>query len=210
MTILKFKNNGEGFTLIEVIVSIAIFVMIGGAVVTFQRSVITNSKVIQSGFTSQQQIRKTLTLFVADTRSATRSGAGSYPIEVVSTTSVTFYANIDKDPLIERVRYFLATTTLMRGILKPTGTTTYNPANETVSSLVFDVTNATSSPIFTFYDKNYDGFTSSSTDPLPQPIDISAIRLIKMSLTVNPNGVRSPVMQTYVTQAMLRNLKDNL
>lgn len=204
------QNDKSGFTLIEVIVSTGILVLMGLGVVAFERSVIMNTKVVQSGFISQQQVRKTLTLFVADLRSATRSGGGASAIETVSTTSITFYANIDSDTLIERVRYFLATTTLKRGVLKPTATTTYNSANEKISSLVYDVANATSTAIFTYYDKGYDGFTSSSTDPLPLPIDIAAARLIKMSLTVNPNGVRSPVMQTYTTQVMVRNLKDNL
>lgn len=204
------QHRSRGVTLVELIFSIGILVMIMGGIIAFERSVLMNTRVIQSEFISQQQVRKTLSGFVADVRAASPSGAGAYAISSAGTSSLVIYANVDKDALVERVRYFLATTSLMRGILKPTGTTTYNPANEQISFVVRDVMNGTTTPTFTYYDKSYDGFTASSTAPLPLPIDIPAVRLIKISLTVNPNGVRAPVMQTYTTQVMLRNLKDNL
>ncbi len=209
MLINKQSQRANGFTLIEVIVSIGIMLMVGGGLVIFERSVISNSKVLQSELKSQQQVRRSLGGFVADLRSAASSAAGAYAIDTAATSTLIFYANVDKDASVERIRYFVATSTLKRGIIKPIGTT-YNVASETVSILVNDIANATSSAIFTYYDTGYDGFTASSTDPLPLPINIPAIRLVKMTLTTNPNGVRSPVMQTYSTQVSIRNLKDNL
>jgi type II secretory pathway pseudopilin PulG len=209
---MKFENHysrNSGFTLIEAVVSIAIILMVGGGIVAFQRSILTNTKVIQAELTSQQQVRKTLSGFVADVRAATQSSGGAYAIDTAATSTFIFYANIDSDTAIERIRYFIATSTLKRGVLKPTGTT-YVAANEKVTSIVFDVANGTSSPIFTYYDRGYDGFTSSSTDPLPVPINIPSVRMVKISLTTNPNGNRSPVMQTYSSQVSIRNLKDNL
>lgn len=199
----------DGFTLIEVLVSISILLMIGSSVITFERSVLTNSKVLQAELNSQQQVRRTLATFVSNVRGATQSATGGYAIESAGTSSLTFYANIDKDPLIERVRYFIATSTLMRGVIKPVGTA-YLTSNESITRVVSDVANVSSSPVFVYYDKAYDGFTSSSTDPLPIPINTPAIRLIQIVLTVNPNGVRSPAMQTYSTEVSIRNLKDNL
>jgi type II secretory pathway pseudopilin PulG len=199
----------SGFTIIEAVVSMAILLMIGGGIITFERSVLTNTKVLQAELNAQQQVRKTLSGFVTDVRAAAPSAAGSYAIDTAATSTFIFYANIDGDAAVERVRYFIATTTLKRGVLKPTGTL-YNAVNEKISSVVFDVSNATSAPIFTYYDTGYDGFTSSSTDPLPIPINIPAVRMVKISIVVNPNGVRSPVMQTYSSQVSIRNLKDNL
>ena len=201
--------TSKGFTLIEAVIGIAVMTLIGTGIVAFQRSVITSTKVVQSELRAQQQVRKALAGFNADVRSATASAAGAYAIATSSTSTFMFYANIDGDTSIEQVRYFLATSTLRRGITRPTGTV-YNPANEKISVLVNDIANATSSPIFIYYDTGYDGYTSSSTDPLPSPVNIPLIRLVKLQLTVNPNGIRSPIMQTYVTQATLRNLKDNL
>ncbi len=202
-------QNRRGFTIIEAVVSMSILLMIGLGIIAFERSVLTNTKVLQSELTAQQQVRRTLAGFVSDLRAATQSSAGAYAIEVAATSTLTFYANIDSDASIEKIRYFVATGTLRRGTIKPTGTV-YNSANEKISIIVKDYANPTSTPIFTFYDTGYDGFTSSSTDPLPVPINIPSIRMVKMSIVVNPNGVRSPVMQTYTTQVSIRNLKDNL
>lgn len=199
----------SGFTIIEVVVSIAILLMIGLGIITFERSVLTNTKVLQAELNSGQQIRRTLAGFVADLRSASPSSAGAYAIDTAATSTLIFYANVDNDASIERIRYFVATGTLRRAVLKPTGTI-YNVANEKFSTIINDLANPTSTPIFTYYDSGYDGFTSSSTDPLPIPINIPSIRMAKMSIVVNPNGVRAPVMQTYTTQVSIRNLKDNL
>ena len=199
----------DGFTLIEVLVSISILLMIGSSVIAFERSILTNSKVLQAELNSQQQVRRTLVTFVSNVRGATQSATGGYAIENAGTSTFIFYANIDKDPLVERVRYFVSTSTLMRGVIKPVGTV-YLSSNESITSVVSDVVNDSSSPVFVYYDNAYDGFTSSSTDPLPLPVNIPAIRLVQIVLTVNPNGVRSPVMQTYSTQVSIRNLKDNL
>lgn len=203
------RSHKDGFTLIEVLVSISILLMIGSGIIAFERSVLTNTKVLQAELNSQQQVRRTLTMFVTNVRGATQSATGGYAIENAGTSTLMFYANIDKDPLIERVRYFVATSTLMRGVIKPVGTA-YLSSNEIITPVVSDVANDSTSPVFVYYDKAYDGFTSSSTDPLPFPVNIPDVRLIQIVLTVNPNGVRSPVMQTYSTEVSIRNLKDNL
>lgn len=202
-------SHQVGFTLIEVLVSISILLMIGSGIIAFERSVLTNTKVLQAELNSQQQVRRTLATFVSNVRGATQSATGGYAIENAGTSTLIFYANIDNDPLIERVRYFVSTSTLMRGVTKPVGTA-YLSSNESISPVVSDVANDSTSPVFVYYDKAYDGFTSSSTDPIPIPINIPAIRLIQIVLTVNPNGVRSPVIQTYSTEVSIRNLKDNL
>ncbi len=203
------RSHSFGFTIIEAIVSIAIILAIGSGIIAFERSVLMNAKVAQSELNSGQQVRRTLSGFVADLRSATQSAAGAYAIESAATNTLSFFANVDSDSSIERVRYFVATGTLRRGVIKPTGTT-YNSANEKISTMINDLSNPTSTPIFSYYDTGYDGFTSSSTDPLPTPINIPSIRMVKISVVVNPNGVRSPIMQTYTTQVSIRNLKDNL
>jgi prepilin-type N-terminal cleavage/methylation domain-containing protein len=207
--IMKHRRGAHrgGFTLIEVVVAIGILGMISGAVVTLERNVTMQAKAIQSSLIAQQQTTQALRSFLKEMRGATQSAGGAYAIEAVSTSSITFFANIDSDPSIERVRYFLASTSLHKALLEPTGTL-YNPANEGVRVIVRDIRNSSTTPLFEYYDKNYTG-TASST-PLAIPVNIPEVRLIKMSLPVDPNKARSPVFQTYTTQVSVRNLKDNL
>lgn len=197
----------SGFTLIEVVVAIGILGMISGAVITLERNISIQAKAIQSSLIAQQQTTRALRSFLKEMRGATQSAGGAYAIESASTSSITFFANIDNDPLIERVRYFLASTSLYKALLEPTGTL-YNLANEGSYVIVRDIRNSSTTPLFEYYDKNYTG-TASSTS-LALPVDIPEVRLIKMSLPVDPNKARSPVFQTYTTQVSVRNLKDNL
>lgn len=209
-------ETGRGFSMVEVVVSIAIITLLTGSIVTLQRNIFMNSKVLQSSMIAQHQVRKTLEGFSSEVRSATMSAGGAYAIESAGTSSIVFFSNIDIDASIERVRYFYATssntgstyTVLKKGVTKPVGTL-YNPANEQISTVMLDVKNGTSTPIFTYFDSSYNG-TASSTAPLVQPVSIPSIRLIKIFVAVDPNAARSPVYQTYSTQVSVRNLKDNL
>lgn len=205
----------RGITLVELIVSIGIMTIIGLGIVAFQRGVISNTKVLQSAFSSQQQIRKTLQSFVSELRSAAPSALGTYAIESVATSSIVFYSNIDSDTDVERIRYYFATSSnngvynvLKKGVINPVGTV-YNSANEIITTVVRDVRNSSTTPIFSYYDATYNG-TASSTAPLVWPVSIPAIRLVKMNIGVDPNSARSPVFQFYTTQVSIRNLKDNL
>jgi|SRR3989338_7987 len=215
-TILRTSITSYGFTLIEAIVAIGIMTLIGGGIVAFQKSVIVNSKVLQGTLVSQQQVRKTFSTFSAELRSASPSVNGSYAIESVSTSSIVFYSNIDNDATVERVRYFYATSTigstvlnvLKKGVTRPIGAV-YTTAPETITTIVYDVKNSSTTPIFTYFDSAYSG-VASSTAPLAQPVPIAEVRLVKMSLAIDPNASRSPIYQTYETQVSIRNLKDNL
>ena len=92
-------------------------------------------------------------------------------------------------------------------MIKPSGNPlAYNPASETLSSLITNVMNGTSTALFLYYDKNYDGTSAA----LPIPVSIANIRLIKVSVVIDPNSAQPLKAMTITTQATLRNLKDNL
>lgn len=214
MQLIRHKKNYPqlGFTLIEVLVAVGILTFLGLAMVAFQQSVLKNTKFVQSALISQQQTRKTLTAFVKELRTAAPSASGAYAIESAGTSSLVFYSNIDKDTAVERVRYFYATSstngvynTLKKGVIEPVGIT-YPAANERFTTVVNFMKNATATPIFEYYDTGYAGTSSSLT----LPINIPLVRLIKMSLVVDPNAGRSPIVQTYSTEVSIRNLKSNL
>jgi type II secretory pathway pseudopilin PulG len=197
--------------MLELIVAIGIFTFVGMAIVVFQQSVLRNTKFLQSNLIAQQQARKTLATFSAEIRAAAPSASGGYAIESAGTSSIVFYSNIDGGTDVERVRYFLSTSTsptvfnvIKKGVVKPVGTT-YTLSSEKTVTLVNDIRNSSSSPLFSYFDKYYAGTTSAMT----VPINISAVRHVKMEIVVDPNSTRSPAMQYYRTQVSIRNLKDN-
>ena len=164
------------------------------------------SRIIGSDLSSQQEIRIALKQISAELRSASLSSTGSYAISEASSTSLTFFSDIDDDGIKERLRYFLQNSVLKKGVLVPTGNPlTYNPANEKITDAVRGVY-ATTSPIFYYYDSTYGG----QTPPLPQPVTTANVRLIKISVTVDTDPLKPPAPSTLTTQITLRNIKDNL
>jgi hypothetical protein len=142
----------------------------------------------------------------AGIRSASLSSLGSYAIAAASSTSFTYYSDIDHDNLKEKIRYFLSGDIIKEGIIKPSGSPLiYNSANEKIYNLIHDVANG-SNPVFSYYDKNYNGATA----PLPAQINIPDIRLIKINILIDANPLRAPGAVNFTTQVSIRNLKDNL
>lgn len=200
-----YKNNG-GFTIVEIIIVIFIIALISFAAATFQNDIFSLNKSVSDSISAQDEMRRVFKQMTAEIRSASSSNLGAYPISDLSQNSFTFYSDIDDDGLKERVRYFLSSNILKKGVLKPSGNPlTYNPANEVINNIIHDIVNGPTA-VFSYYDKNYDGTTS----PLSYPIDVISVRLIKINIIIDRDINNSPGPTTFTIQVSIRNLKDNL
>lgn len=203
------KHNHDlksGFSVVEVLVGMFILTLIGFAIYSFQKDIFSLNRIILDNLTAQDEARRAIKSMSAEIRTASPSNLGAYALSQTATSSLTFYSNIDSDSFKERVRYFVDGTTLKKGVIKPSGSPlTYNPANETISELIHDVANAAAST-FNYYDTDYDGTTQS----LAEPIDVSMIRLIKITIVIDRDPQAPPGPITFTTQVSMRNLKDNL
>jgi len=201
------RRAGEyGFSIIEMIIGVFILGLITISLGTFQADIFSLHTVFSNNLVAQQEVRQAFKTMTKEVRPASPSSTGAYPIATASPTSFTFYSDIDDDNLYERIRYFLDDGALKRGVLEPTGIPlTYNPVNEVVNILVHDVV-ATTTPLFSYYDTNYNGASAA----LPEPVNILAVRLVKISVTVDRDTARPPPSMTATTQVSMRNLKDNL
>jgi len=198
------KNKKQGFTLVEILIATFILTLIGIAVVKFQIDIFSLNKLSSSNLVAQESARQIFKNFTSEVRSMSPSNAGAYYIDQAATSSLTFYTNIDNDSDTEKVRYFLSGTIFKKGVINPTGNT-YNPGNETIKELAHGITNATTS-IFSYYDNGYDGTSA----PLNQPVNTSAIKLIKINLIIDEDTTKLPPPLYMTTQVSIRNLKDNL
>lgn len=197
-------TDKRGVTLVELLVAMFIMSLVVAAGFMLQNNIFMLNKVLFGTLSAQGEARQALRQFTSDIRTATPSSTGSYPIAQAGTSSVTFYANIDNDTLIERVRYFASSTTLKRGILKPSGSPlVYDAASETITDLVHGIANGTTS-IFTYFDGAYDG--STTTTPLAQPVATQLIRLVKIYLVVDQDPKQPPASEVFTTQITPRNL----
>ncbi len=197
----------KGFTLIEIIIVIGILGLIIIAVSSFQRNVLIYNKFSQDSLSSAQDARAILRTMVKELRSASPSNNGAFSIIQAATNTISFFSDTDADGLKEQIRYFLTTTILKRGTIKPTGSPlTYNSANETFSFLAYNIKNSTSTPLFEYFDNSYAGTSTSLT----QPVTATQVHLVKINLIIDVDPNRAPIPRTYTSQVNLRNLKDNL
>lgn len=200
-------NSKLGFTLVETIFVVSIFLLSVVTLTSLQKDIFVNNLFVQNSLMAESEARGTLKRAIAEIRAAAPANNGFYPIEAAGTSTLTFYSDSNRDGLRERVRYFIATTTLKRGLTKPTGEpATYLADNEIISTVVNDIVISTSTPLFSYYDSTYNGTTS----PLAYPLNISKIRLIKMTILIEADPNRSPLPLFFSSQVMIRSLKDNL
>lgn len=196
-----------GFTLIEVMISMAILGGIMFMVSMFGLDIFNFQIFLSDAFTMQQEIGLTLTSMGVEVRAMGPSANGSYSIEAASDTSLTFYSDVDGDNAFDRVRYFVAGNVFRRGIIKPVGNpATYPLANETFKDLVNNVVlpPTASQSLFVYYDQNYTGTQAK----LPLPIDVNRIRIIKATITADrtPQDIKSRV--DYSSTMLIRNLRN--
>lgn len=184
----------------EILVVVGILIFLGGAIATFQVDVFRFNKTAQSGLSTNYEIRQTLKKFTADLRTASPSSVGSFPLAETASSSLTFYANIDTDPAIERVHYFVSSSTLWRGVLKPTGSPLVYSGSETLETAV---TGVLSDSVFTYYTT---GEVGTST-LLYVPVNQQNVRLVHLSLSVDKDPLKPPATTYAETSVLIRNLK---
>ena len=203
----KYFLQKKGFTLAELIISVAIIGLIIWPLSIFQKDLFSLNFSAQNNLSAQLDARHLLKQFSAELREASPSSLGAYPILLASSSAITFYSDINNDGLKERVRYFLSSKNLMRGVLSPTGSPlSYVDANEKTNVMVYDIANSSTSPIFEYYDTNYTGLTN----PLSFPVNINVIRMVKMNVVIDRDVNKSPNPISVETKVSIRNLKDNL
>lgn len=198
----EWRKYRAGFTLLEILVAMGIFLLIIAGVASFLQTIFRSQYVISTQVTTQKEARRTIEDFVKEVRNASISSIGAYSIAQASSTSFTFYSDIDFDTYKEKVRYFMEETNLKKGVIKPAGTPlTYNPATETLSVVAHDLI-AGQTP-FVYFDKNYNGIGN----PLSQPVNIAQIRVIKITIIIDQRPNISPEPLTVSSQVEVRNLK---
>jgi type II secretory pathway pseudopilin PulG len=204
----KIKIDG-GFTLVEILVALGIATALGLAVAIFGKDIFFNNVFISNSLNAEQSGRTVVRRWVGEVRAASPGSNGAYTIEKADPNEFIFYTDLDVDGSKERVRYTLlaGSTTLQKGITEPTGQPyIYDLTGEKKSTVATNLLLATGTSIFSYYDRTYTG----SSSPLGWPVNIPDVRLIKMTVTIEADKNRAPVPLVFTSQALVRNLKDNL
>jgi prepilin-type N-terminal cleavage/methylation domain-containing protein len=201
----------RGFTLVEMLVTVSIYVIIVGGIMDFFISSYKGAVQNPMALNSIDNVRSVTSAFANEIRSASYGNDGSYPLAQASSTQIIFFSPFGSPSTttVMRIRYYLLNGILYKGITLPSGSPpSYNTANEAVRAVAYSVSSATSS-IFYYYDGSYNGI--SSTTPIAQPVNVTKVTYVQMYLTTLMNEVRNATSTfSIATGAAIRNLKTNL
>lgn len=202
----KYKH---GFTLIEVLVVVAIFVVVTIIVAQYIIQGYNVNRFSLEMSDSIQYAKKGIESMEKEIREASYADNGDYPIAQADSQSFTFYSDIDSDSAIEKVRYYLYGTDLLKGVIEPTSDVPpqYLSSNEATSTISLYIRNGTD-PIFYYYNGNYPQDTINN--PMTIPVSLNTIKLIKLFLKINIDPFKAPDDYPLEVFVNLRNLKDNL
>lgn len=190
----------RGMTFIEVLVWISVFLAamwaIVGSILSFYRA---NTYTLEQA-QAVSEVRRSIERVVATIREANYSNEGAYPVVSIGPNSITFYADIDTDPVAERVRYFIEGTELKRGVVDPTGDPPNYGVAETVSTVAYFIRNITQSvTTFRYYDAAGAQITNMN--------DLTDVRFVRIDTVVNVSPDKLPNELTLRSSATLRNLR---
>jgi hypothetical protein len=190
----------------EVVIVIGLTSMILFAISRFGSNVGTLDTYTNQKLASRQDVQQTLEIMLTDIRSAGPSNIGAYPIESASTSSLVFFTDTDNDAVFERVRYFLSSSTIMRGVTHATGTPlVYVTSTEIVTPAINYIV-ATSTPLFQYYDSSY---TGNATSSMPIPVDIPSIRGVQIIFYADINPGVAPRPEFFSEAVTVRSLRTN-
>ena len=190
--------------MIEMLVYITVFVFVMLALVMsvryFYRTSNYSIQQAQATASAQRGIDKAVRI----ARGAAYADNGAYPIISFGPNDLKFYANIDADASIEKMHYYVASTTaswssLIEGVINASGDPavyTAAEANSTLSNYVHNLDQGVST--FTYYDQNGVQITDYTK--------IGDVRYVTINLTVDIDPNRTPTILTLRSSAALRNL----
>ena len=193
-------KGSRGITFIETFVWIGVFTVAMLAVTSTLLSFYRANTYTLEQAQAVSEARRSIERVVGTLREATFSNEGAYPVVSIAAGSITFYADIDADPVAERVRYFVEGTELKQGIIDPTGDPPNYAVAETISTVAYFVRNISQNvTTFRYYD--------AAGVQIADMNDVTEVRFIRIDTVVNVSPDKLPNELTMRSSATFRNLR---
>jgi prepilin-type N-terminal cleavage/methylation domain-containing protein len=206
---MKNKQRRQaGFTLIETLLTIFIFGLLMMGTTLMIKDIFSVSDQQNGILSNTNQATIISSAFANELRNATYGANGAYPINQATDNQLIFYSTTPSgNGTVSQIRYYLSGNTLYKGITNPGGSPlSYVGQTEKITTLATQMSMG-SNPLFYYYDGTYNG----TGNPLTQPVNINAIRFIKINLIVEKDVTPTDNSTFTVTAgASIRNLKTNL
>ncbi|MFA4996107.1 MAG: prepilin-type N-terminal cleavage/methylation domain-containing protein [Patescibacteria group bacterium] len=190
-------KNKKAFSLIEMVVVVALVSMITVVVTAFFSESVKTYRLKRQSVDLEEKAAQVMRKFEITTRAASK-------VTKADNNELIFLRYFDLTSVSPtQVRYFMDGNQFKIGLTQPSGTEPniiYPPENETIELLINDVANA--DLLFTYFD--------GSNAELNLPINITNLKMIGLSISLDKNGDLPPASITETTKVSFRNMKDNL
>ena len=196
----------SGMTLIELMVSVALFTLLMLVVTTsIQQMYIYNAYTFAQAY-QVQNARLGMQALIRDVREMTFADNGTFPLAVMDADEIGFYSDIDRDNSVEYVTFgFNGTSTIEKSIFNATGSPpTYDLSapDQVITLSRFVQNNFQATSTFFYFD--------AAGIPVTNSNNITDVRYIEAQIIVNIDPIRSPGQFMLRSSAALRNVKENL
>ncbi|GIW65990.1 MAG: hypothetical protein KatS3mg094_509 [Candidatus Parcubacteria bacterium] len=182
----------RGFTLIEIIMGIFIISLITFILIFFIINISNFNIYFIFNLGKYQEINNTINIMSRELKSMMQSSIGNYPIEKIKNNEIIFYANIDNDNLIEKIRYFVDGSNFKKGVTKPQNNPLFYDLNQ--EKIILMISDLRNSNIFQYFNKNNE-LTS----------DINQVKLIKVNLIIEDITNKKIINRSFIVAP--RNLR---
>lgn len=187
----------KGFTLYELIVVIAVLSILTLLISTVIVRSLQTYRFTRESANYQEDAARVL-------RDFEKSGRGATLVLDSSASSFVFYVYMPGDdyPAPSKVRYFLDGGNIKRGEIKPSGIGPVFSYPDNAESMKVIARNVVNTEIFSYY--------NDSSELIDDPAPIDAVRMVKISVTIDKNVKMPPASYSEETSISLRNVKTNL
>ena len=204
----------KAFTLIEVLVAIAIFSILSAGAVWFFIGSSRDVNIIWEQLTTQNQGKKTLEKVTKYIRKAETSSDGAYSLVTTTPYDLVFFANVDSDSMIEKVRFWVENDNVLRQtITNPSSTASSNmygsgvatPQTIILANNIVNKSTTPTTPVFLYYDEKYTGAQSE----LSGDFNLVDVHMVKVQLELEKDFYKSPVPLHLESAVLIRSTKTN-
>ncbi len=206
----KYGSRGSrqgGFTLAETLVVIFVSGILMMGTTLLMKNILTFSKQQGLVLNNIDQAKRVANTFMNELRNGAYGINGAYPVASAGDTQIIFFSTSPKgNGVVSKVRYYISSGALYKGVTDPSGNPLSYNGTEVITKLITDMSLGVS-PLFYYYDGNYNG----SGNPITQPVNINQVKFIKMNLIVLKQAAAASTSTFTISGgAAIRNLKTNL